>query len=100
MNIGIYIINSKDINAECRVGNTKKVNFTDKKTKHHYLQVFIIILKGQLRERERERKRERQREVKGEYKDSGWSERETRRHKKQSSGANQRGQRIKQVTEF
>lgn len=97
MNIGIYIINSKDKNVECGVGNTqkKKIQLHRLKKKLHYLQVFIIIFKGQLRDRARERKR--QREVKGEYKDEGGRRRETRRHKKQRSGANRR---IKHVTSF
>lgn len=103
MNIGIYIINSKDKNAEC--GNTKNSTSQIKK-KTSLFTGFIIIFKGQLRERERvERLRERQREVKEEYKDSrGEREQECEReettgHKKQSSGANQRGQRIKHVTD-
>lgn len=47
---------------------TQKFNSTElkKQQKKHYLQVFIIIFKGQLRETERKR----QREVKGEYKNS------------------------------
>lgn len=60
MNIGIYIINSKDENAECGVGNTKNSTSQIKKKKtHHYLQVFIIIFKGQLRERDKEGEAER-----------------------------------------
>ena len=56
-----YIINSKDKNAECGVGNTKKNSTSQIKKKHHYLQVFIIIFKGQLRERQRDKEGEAER---------------------------------------
>lgn len=60
MNIGIYIINSKDKMLNAKLV-TQKINSTDlkKKKKNHYLQVFIIIFKGQLRETERGRSKER-----------------------------------------
>lgn len=57
---------------------TQKNSTSQIKKKYHYLQVFIIIFKGQLREREI--KRERQREIKGEYQESG-GERDRERDK-------------------
>lgn len=68
MNIGIYLINSKDKNAECRVGNTKIQLHRLKKNITIYR--FYNNIQRPIK-RERETKRERQREVKGEYNDSG-----------------------------
>lgn len=102
MNIGIYIINSKDKNAEC--GNTKNSTSQIKKKNITIYRFYNNIQRPIKRERV-EGLRERQREVKEEYKDSrGEREQECEReettgHKKQSSGANQRGQRIKHVTD-
>lgn len=41
---------------------TQKIQLHRLKKKYHYLQVFIIIFKGQLRERVREREREGEKE--------------------------------------
>lgn len=98
MNIGIYIINSKDKNAEC--GNTKNSTSQIKK-KTSLFTGFIIIFKGQLRERERvERLRERQREVKEEYKDSrGEREQECEREKRQQGTKSRVVERTREVKE-
>lgn len=57
MNIGTYI-NSKDKNAECRVGNTK-MQLHRLKKKNHYLQVFCDNQRPIKRDKEAKRGKER-----------------------------------------
>lgn len=81
MNIGIYIINSKDKNAECRVGNTKiQLHRLKKKKKTSLFTGFYNNIqrpiKREIKKRQREVKRESVR-----TQEERKREKETRGHK-------------------